>query len=742
MRKVITLILFLSSNVIYSQTSTVYTNANFNSAVDFICKNKNGNITHGGLTHELTGTYPFFQNAITGLLYQTDPGNNIIWSNSFSGVKFLKCIPSGTDNVFFALGMRLDDMTFFVAKFKDNGTVVWTKSLDNGINYSLEFSDILIENGSGNVYVSGVKYENIGVPILLGLDASTGNLLTGRTILFTNLQGAAFAMSQSNGYIFLLNQTTNSSFNVIKISSSNQVIGSNFLVSYAHSSNLRINISGLNDVNNFNEQVASFIIDKGGRTPKGIGYFSFRSDNLNLSNAFQPKFLSLEKDGESLDIQNMRQEKIDEQSICFLSSFSDGTNNFDLALAKLSSIASNKNNIDFAKEIGEDGNDLYKGGVMYSFDIKKVNSDLLVDMTREIEVSPGLKSFAIITEQHLNSSNFNCMEKELDGKLNTLSITAEPLTVFANFNEVFIQHNLSLTPKNITLNETSTSCCANAINLIPDGNFEYRFYDSTKYKTDYSYAMNTISLIPGKFTIENNQTKYAGGQHECFPAGLPALIKNHGYFLSIDSKNDLPLFWSKTVSVQPNTTYKFSVDLLNRYISDDDYYIQLFINDQLIDNIVLRIWSYCGWDTYSLNINSGNNSSLKIEFKENTSLEANANDFSLDNISLIQNGCAGIACNQRILSSDEVAEMQQMEHGSGLIVFPNPSSGKIHLKNLSTAQINGIQIFNQTGAELSTNIQTKSHESFEIDMSNYPSGVYLFKYMEDGEPKSKKIVLM
>ena len=79
-------------------------------------------------------------------------------------------------------------------------------------------------------------------------------------------------------------------------------------------------------------------------------------------------------------------------------------------------------------------------------------------------------------------------------------------------------------------------------------------------------------------------------------------------------------------------------------------------------------------------------------------------------------------------------------------VYPNPSRGKIQLKitnqQLATSNEYTIEVYNLIGEKVySTNDKPQTSNTFDIDISNSPKGMYFIK-MRDGENfYSEKIVL-
>jgi hypothetical protein len=70
-------------------------------------------------------------------------------------------------------------------------------------------------------------------------------------------------------------------------------------------------------------------------------------------------------------------------------------------------------------------------------------------------------------------------------------------------------------------------------------------------------------------------------------------------------------------------------------------------------------------------------------------------------------------------------------------VYPNPTKGKIYI-NLEDKFEFTWQLFNFEGKLL---IESKELNQKEIDLTNYPNGIYLLHLQYDGQEKTIKIVL-
>jgi len=109
------------------------------------------------------------------------------------------------------------------------------------------------------------------------------------------------------------------------------------------------------------------------------------------------------------------------------------------------------------------------------------------------------------------------------------------------------------------------------------------------------------------------------------------------------------------------------------------------------------------------------------------------------------NGMSGgdaAACNTLTLTEDGMIATKEFEDENSLSVFPNPVSDLLNIESkLPVAGNYAISIFNQLGQlVLSDNKAVQQNEIFQIDASQFPSGVYSILLENDESKVSKRFL--
>jgi hypothetical protein len=81
----------------------------------------------------------------------------------------------------------------------------------------------------------------------------------------------------------------------------------------------------------------------------------------------------------------------------------------------------------------------------------------------------------------------------------------------------------------------------------------------------------------------------------------------------------------------------------------------------------------------------------------------------------------------------------EIESENGILIYPNPTTGKIVIE--SKSNINSIEIDNVLGERTYTTSNFKQQTSSEIDLYNYPKGIYFVKIYDGEKIYTKKIVI-
>ena len=110
-------------------------------------------------------------------------------------------------------------------------------------------------------------------------------------------------------------------------------------------------------------------------------------------------------------------------------------------------------------------------------------------------------------------------------------------------------------------------------------------------------------------------------------------------------------------------------------------------------------------------------------------------------------GCAenrlsdvGMSSNNLIIPFELLGESEAFNGKEVPIVFPNPSNGIFTLKTKNPELERAIRIVSASrGIELIATI-SNAENGYTIDLSNYPSGVYIISYDLNGQSFSQKVI--
>ncbi|MFA6933343.1 MAG: hypothetical protein WCQ30_06930, partial [Bacteroidales bacterium] len=140
-------------------------------------------------------------------------------------------------------------------------------------------------------------------------------------------------------------------------------------------------------------------------------------------------------------------------------------------------------------------------------------------------------------------------------------------------------------------------------NLVYNGDFELGNVGFTS-----QYTIDTYGTFDyGNYNIVTNASTLNSGFSQCINGG--------NYIAADGSTNSNTIFYQQIVSVEPNTDYVFSVELLNICSTSTQAQLpqfKFFINSQQIGNIFTLNYTDCSWNTYSQTWNSGSNTTATI----------------------------------------------------------------------------------------------------------------------------------
>lgn len=160
-------------------------------------------------------------------------------------------------------------------------------------------------------------------------------------------------------------------------------------------------------------------------------------------------------------------------------------------------------------------------------------------------------------------------------------------------------------------------------NLVYNGDFEL---GNIGFITDY-----TIDSYPafdyGNYNIVTDASILNSGFTPC---------NNSGKYMAADGAI-IPnkVFYQKSVNVEPNTDYVFSVDCLNICATSTPSQLPLLgfsINSQQIGNNLTLNYNNCNWYKFKEFWNSGNQTSVTISMIDINTIPG-GNDFAIDNVS-------------------------------------------------------------------------------------------------------------
>ncbi|MFN0202425.1 MAG: hypothetical protein ACKVTZ_12940, partial [Bacteroidia bacterium] len=181
----------------------------------------------------------------------------------------------------------------------------------------------------------------------------------------------------------------------------------------------------------------------------------------------------------------------------------------------------------------------------------------------------------------------------------------------------------------VTINSTSSNICAgqnvtlsanaSSVNeLICNGTFSS---GNTCFGSDYCYNPNTGSA--GNYTLALPSPGWSWATNCAWGSAL---------YVDGASYNN-KRFWYQTVTVRPNTAYRFTFRTANIINGSPTPCLALLVDGCQVGNNVGVTGSACASQTASITFNSGNHTSLTLALIDWTT-SANYNDFVVDDISL------------------------------------------------------------------------------------------------------------
>jgi len=185
---------------------------------------------------------------------------------------------------------------------------------------------------------------------------------------------------------------------------------------------------------------------------------------------------------------------------------------------------------------------------------------------------------------------------------------------------------------------TPSSSGSSSPNLIVNGDFSQ---GNTNFSTDYQFlpsaGVNGVQRAYGIVSAANSWFQFFQPCVSNAPSGGNMMVVDGS---TSNAGNDK--VWGQTVAVLPNKTYTFSY-WLQTIATPNQALIEVEINGTIIGSAVAPNTN-CTTAQYSFQWNSGSNTTAQIAIFDRIFV-ANGNDFSLDDISLVENitQCASTA---------------------------------------------------------------------------------------------------
>ncbi len=170
-------------------------------------------------------------------------------------------------------------------------------------------------------------------------------------------------------------------------------------------------------------------------------------------------------------------------------------------------------------------------------------------------------------------------------------------------------------------------------NLVVNGDFEL---DNTGFTSQYTYIPSTTLLYEEKYTFTTN----ANLVHFAWTGPSRS---GTGKFMAINGAGIPLFFWNETITVKPNTNYRFSTWLKNLAIKPQyqglaPAQIELWINNQKVFNTITLVDYPDVWKLLDTIWNSGSNTTALLGIKT-VSTNGNGCDFGMDDVEFKECSC-------------------------------------------------------------------------------------------------------
>ena len=308
-------------------------------------------------------------------------------------------------------------------------------------------------------------------------------------------------------------------------------------------------------------------------------------------------------------------------------------------------------------------------------------------------------------------------------------------------------------PAGVNFIENLSEC--DAVTLIPDMNFEQALIDLgiDSGTVNGSVLTSSIATITGLDVSNSNINNLTG--IEDFVA-LETLVCNNNDLADLDVSNNTALL-SLTCGANALTALDLSNNtalFILRFANNNLTELDVFNNTALIvlscignnltsldlsNNIVLNNLNVAGNPNLEvLNIKNGNNTNF-VQFNaantQNLSCIVVDDPSNVPNI-ITDNAPDGVNFTDDPASCPTLSVNDEVFVENTIMVYPNPSSDKIFIKNNGNFTLTNVKVFNLLGS-----LVRQTNVTEEIDIARLPNGIYMILIATDtGNVFTKRII--
>ena len=299
----------------------------------------------------------------------------------------------------------------------------------------------------------------------------------------------------------------------------------------------------------------------------------------------------------------------------------------------------------------------------------------------------------------------------------------------------------------ITTNINAQCENQDSLNLIPNGDFEAGWLGEEHDKTNENFAFDVDADYAGthvdqiyygmadKYAITTKTQTRFGGFDTPYGLGyvnnfVDASTDGNGFAFVVDfyGPTGKRTIYSRELEIQPEKTYRFSFEIspwsnrvgniISAYVQENDSEVMTTISEfNMSGSSAIEFQNAIGEFTTSADAQY-----IKLFIKTEISGQIGADNFALDNISLIE------VCNDDVLTSNS------SNNNTDLDFFPNPATDQLFINNSN--DIVNIKIFNLEGTLIKETNQTET-----IDINSLSNSMYIIQAeYTNGEIKTHKFL--